>query len=77
MQLQPDEPEVKKCHLHKKANKACKFCKAYILWAEQQEKKKEEAKNEILESGLLINRVNVDADSSSDDNFSDSCNILR
>lgn len=49
MQLQPDEPEVKKCHLHKKANKACKFCKAYILWAEQQEKKKEEAKNEILE----------------------------
>lgn len=44
-----EELEVKKCHLHRKANKACKFCKAYVQWNEQQEKKKEDLKNAALE----------------------------
>eukprot|EP00401_Gymnodinium_catenatum_P015745 CAMPEP_0117517614 /NCGR_PEP_ID=MMETSP0784-20121206/31704_1 /TAXON_ID=39447 /ORGANISM="" /LENGTH=496 /DNA_ID=CAMNT_0005313503 /DNA_START=47 /DNA_END=1537 /DNA_ORIENTATION=- len=44
-----EEPEVQKCHLHRKVSKSCKFCKAYALWVERQEKKREDTKHAALE----------------------------
>lgn len=47
----PEEEEgaVPKCHLHKKANKACKYCKAYQTFQEDRKKVIEEKKNEALQ----------------------------
>eukprot|EP00929_Paragymnodinium_shiwhaense_P121596 TRINITY_DN93885_c0_g1_i1.p1 TRINITY_DN93885_c0_g1~~TRINITY_DN93885_c0_g1_i1.p1 ORF type:complete len:696 (+),score=215.32 TRINITY_DN93885_c0_g1_i1:124-2211(+) len=50
-------PEVPKCHLHKKANKACKFCKAHASYLEQKSKEDEEraktaAKEKARESAM-------------------------
>lgn len=44
-----EEAEVQKCHLHRKANKACKFCKRYTEWAELQEKRRGETKDAAIE----------------------------
>lgn len=45
----PLEEEVPRCHLHKKINKACKFCKAYAQSQELKTKKMEERKNAAIE----------------------------
>lgn len=42
-------PQVPRCHLHRKQNKACKFCKAYYQNEEIRCKRLEEKKNAALE----------------------------
>eukprot|EP00746_Dinoflagellata_sp_MGD_P072095 gnl/MRDRNA2_/MRDRNA2_29290_c0_seq1.p1 gnl/MRDRNA2_/MRDRNA2_29290_c0~~gnl/MRDRNA2_/MRDRNA2_29290_c0_seq1.p1 ORF type:complete len:445 (+),score=74.48 gnl/MRDRNA2_/MRDRNA2_29290_c0_seq1:170-1504(+) len=41
--------EVPKCHLHRKANKACRFCKAYVACQEQKQKEIEDKKKAVIE----------------------------
>jgi len=41
--------EVPRCHLHRKANKACKFCKAYANFVDQKNKESEGRRNAALE----------------------------
>lgn len=43
------EVEVPRCHLHRKPNKACKFCKAFIQVQELEKKKQEEKKHAVVE----------------------------
>jgi len=40
---------VPKCHLHRKPNKACKFCKAYVQFQEARHKEQEDRRNAALE----------------------------
>jgi len=47
--LEPDEEEVQRCHLHRKANKACKFCKVFAQSQEAKSRKIEERKNATIE----------------------------
>mmetsp|Transcript_74628 Transcript_74628/g.241304 ORF Transcript_74628/g.241304 Transcript_74628/m.241304 type:complete len:534 (-) Transcript_74628:301-1902(-) len=44
-----EEEEVPRCHLHRKQNKACKFCKAYAQAQELRSKRMEERKNAAIE----------------------------
>mmetsp|Transcript_48126 Transcript_48126/g.139414 ORF Transcript_48126/g.139414 Transcript_48126/m.139414 type:complete len:545 (-) Transcript_48126:106-1740(-) len=44
-----EEDEVPRCHLHRKLNKACKFCKAHAESQEQKTKKQEERRNAAIE----------------------------
>uniref|UniRef100_A0A7S4W8Z7 Pre-mRNA-splicing factor 38 n=1 Tax=Alexandrium monilatum TaxID=311494 RepID=A0A7S4W8Z7_9DINO len=44
-----EEDEVPRCHLHRKMNKACKFCKAHCESQEQKTKKLEERRNAAIE----------------------------
>jgi len=44
-----EEDEVPRCHLHRKVNKACKFCKAHSEHQEQKSKKLEERRNAAIE----------------------------
>lgn len=41
--------DVPRCHLHKKANKACKFCKAHTAFLEAKNKEAEDMKTAALE----------------------------
>jgi len=41
--------EVPRCHLHRKANKACKFCKSYANFLDQRNKENEDRRNAALE----------------------------
>mmetsp|Transcript_76083 Transcript_76083/g.211522 ORF Transcript_76083/g.211522 Transcript_76083/m.211522 type:complete len:593 (+) Transcript_76083:102-1880(+) len=43
------EEQVPRCHLHRKANKACKYCKAFAQSQEEKTKKKEELRSAVLE----------------------------
>lgn len=43
-----EEEEVPKCHLHRKVNKACRFCKKHSAFLEKQTASKEKAKQEVL-----------------------------
>eukprot|EP00746_Dinoflagellata_sp_MGD_P112760 gnl/MRDRNA2_/MRDRNA2_49883_c0_seq2.p1 gnl/MRDRNA2_/MRDRNA2_49883_c0~~gnl/MRDRNA2_/MRDRNA2_49883_c0_seq2.p1 ORF type:complete len:511 (+),score=107.53 gnl/MRDRNA2_/MRDRNA2_49883_c0_seq2:78-1610(+) len=45
---EPEEEVVPKCHLHRKLNKACRFCKQHSAFLEKQTAKKEAAKQEVL-----------------------------
>lgn len=52
MDAEPEEDkkdETPRCHLHKKVNKACKFCKAWAQAQELEQKKLEEKKAAALE----------------------------
>lgn len=57
------EGEVPKCHLHKKQNKACKFCQAFYSFQEQkhkQETEKKEAATMRLRGELTGNTRTID-----------------
>lgn len=43
-----EEDEVPKCHLHRKPNKACRFCKLHSAFLDRKTAKKEAAKQEVL-----------------------------
>lgn len=49
VEKEAEEEEIPRCHLHKKQNKACKFCKAYYAQQETKAKKHEEQKSVALE----------------------------
>lgn len=46
---EPEEPEVPRCHLHKKQNKACKFCKVFYAKEEEKQAKLAEERNAAIE----------------------------
>lgn len=47
--LEEEEDDVPRCHLHRKQNKACKFCKAFYQSQELRSKKIEEQRSAALE----------------------------
>lgn len=49
---EPEEEEVPKCHLHRKPNKACRFCKKYTAAQEAKIIKEEAKKNEEMKKLL-------------------------
>jgi len=46
---EPQEEEAPRCHLHRKQNKACKFCKAFAQFQEQRTKQLEDRRTAALE----------------------------
>ena len=53
--IEPPLPEVKKCPLHKKNNKACKFCKTHAAAVEAHEaakRKADEARLQLMKDAL-------------------------
>lgn len=46
---EPEPEEVPKCHLHKKTNKACKYCKAHTNFLESKSKETEDKRTAALE----------------------------
>merc|ERR1719247_1382744 len=55
---EPEEPEVPHCHLHRKVNKACKFCKAHNEYLDRKNKKIEERKKAAIEKLKVCSSVN-------------------
>lgn len=45
----PAAEEVPRCHLHRKLNKACKYCKAYAAFTEMKNKENEDRRSAALE----------------------------